>query len=80
MGLDWQPLGKPKPGHEAEFEVLYDALFEAESRDPALLTRLREIQISPHETLGTPRVGSDAQADRWAAQQYPKRPWKKLFV
>jgi len=80
MGLDWQPLGKPKPGHEAEFAVLYDALFEAESRDPTLLTRLREIQISPHETLGAPRVGSDAQADRWAAEQYPKRPWKKLFV
>ena len=80
MGLDWQPLGKPKSGHEAEFNGLYEEIFEAEIKDQSLWKRLREIAISPYETLGAPRVGFDAEADRWAAEEYSKRPWKKLFV
>jgi hypothetical protein len=26
MGLDWNPIGKPKPGHEAEYEKLFNLL------------------------------------------------------
>jgi hypothetical protein len=80
MGLDWQPLGKPKPGHEAEFEKLFEELFIDQTNDDAMRDRLEQIQISPYETLGVPRVGFDPAADRWAAERYPKRPWKKLFV
>ncbi len=80
MGLDWQPLGKPKPGHEAEFDELYDEVFDAGNKDESLMERLRQIAITPHETLGAPRVGFDAAADRWAAEEYAKRPWKRLFV
>src|SRR5262245_14170134 len=80
MGLDWQPLGKPKPGHEREFEDLFTELFIDQVHDQAKRDRLSAIEISPYETLGAPRVGFDPQADRWAAEQYPKRPWRKLFV
>jgi len=80
MGLDWLPLGKPKPGHEAEFLNLFEELLLFQKKDAAMQTRWEEIQISPYETLGVPRVGFDPEADRWAAEQYPKRPWKKLFV
>jgi hypothetical protein len=80
MGLDWQPLGKPKPGHEGAFEEFYEEIFEVENRDRSLWEGLREITVSPYETLGAPRVGFDATADRWAAEEHSKRPWKKLFV
>jgi len=80
MGLDWQPLGKPKPGHEAEFEELFTALFIDQVRDRVKRDRLSAIEISPYETLGIPRVGFDPAADRWAAERYSKRSWKKLFV
>ena len=47
MGLDWQPLGKPKPGHEAEFDKLYKKIFHA-LRDPKRLwEKLRAIEVSP---------------------------------
>jgi len=80
MGLDWQPLGKPKPGHEAEFEDLFMELFIHQQHDQAKHARLSAIEISPYETIGAPRVGFDPAADRWASEQYPKRPWRKLFV
>jgi hypothetical protein len=80
MGLDWQPLGKPKPGHEAEFDKLYDEIFDFDNKDASLWERLWAIASSPYETLAAPRVGFDAEADRWAAKEYAKRPWKRLFV
>lgn len=80
MGLDWQPLGKPKRGHEAAFDELFEELVSSASRDPSLWDRFAKIEISPYETLGAPRVGTDAEADRWALREYRRRPWKKLFV
>jgi hypothetical protein len=80
MGLDWQPLSKPKPGHEAEFDELYDEIFDLDNKDASLWERLRAIAISPDETLQAPRVGVDAEADRWAAEKYAKRSWKQLLV
>lgn len=80
MGLDWQPLGKPKPGHEAEFDKLYKKIFYA-LRDPERLwKKLHEIEVSPYETLRAPRVGFDADADRWAAEEYSKRPVERQSV
>lgn len=84
MGLDWNPLGKPKPGHEDEFASLFVQIGEA--RDwgwlekirrqlkgidrESLLNRWLEIQTTPHETLGAPQVGSSAEADAWARKRY----------
>jgi hypothetical protein len=92
MGLDWNPLGRPRPGHEEEFAGLFRTLFA----NPVnvgllekLLRRLRgfdreklsarwfEIQISPYEALDAPRVGSDPPADEWARQYYRNMPGEK---
>lgn len=80
MGLDWVPLGKPKPGREAEFEALYEELTEEYERDVTLWERFSVVEITPYETLGAPRVGTDAEADSWAAEQYRNRRWKMLFT
>jgi hypothetical protein len=90
MGLDWNPIGKPKPGHEAEFEQLFrllsgkplpaDSLFQRVKQ--ALVKpdtkkaqeRFIQIQIEPFETIQAPRVGFDAVADAWARKRYDDNP------
>jgi len=74
MGLDCLPLGKPKEGREAEFDALFKELVWSTRPDPSLWDRLAKITISPYETLKAPRVGTDAEADRWALQGYLERP------
>lgn len=85
MGLDWNPIGKPKPGHEAEFERLFHQVAELPV-DPGFFTRLRlkfrgidaesirqrwfDIQISPFDTLDAPIVGVHPQADAWARERW----------
>lgn len=66
MGLDWNPLAKPKPGFEAEFEELFrrspngsDGLTKDE------LERFQTISSAPYELLGAPRLGLDPEADKW---------------
>jgi len=91
MGLDWNPLGKPKPGMEAEFYRLLGQLGTAEawlqpvpfrfeavdkSQRDALRERFFAIQISPYETLNPPRVGRDAEADAWIRSKYEGAPNK----
>jgi hypothetical protein len=65
MGLDWRPLGKPKPGYEARFNELYNIL--TGSTKPANKEELREewfsIQISTYETIKAPLAGRDKEAD-----------------
>ena len=84
MGLDWNPLGKPKPGYEEEFASIFQQLGESsnwgwlekrrrrrEGRDhEGLHKRWSEIEIRPHETVGAPQVGSNAEADAWARKRY----------
>lgn len=85
MGLDWNPIGKPKPGAEEEFAALFKQLGELPTRPgwfekirlrrrgidrEAIKNRWYEIQITPYETLGAPRVGESAEADAWARQRY----------
>ena len=85
MGLDWNPIGKPKPDSEEEFAALFKQLGELPTR-PGWLERIRlrrrgidreaikkrweEIQITPYETLGAPQVGESAEADAWARKRY----------
>ena len=67
MGLDWNPLARPKTGHEEEFVRLFrtlEAHAAADDREK-LLARFREISQPPFELLGAPRVGLDAAADEW---------------
>ncbi len=93
MGLDWNPVGKPKPGHEEEFVRLFKVLGELPvnvSWSDKLLRRLRgidreaidkrwrEIQLTPYETLLAPQVGRSPEADAWALEQYPNRKDKSV--
>lgn len=91
MGLDWNPIGKPKPGHEEEFETLFrllganssggnwlqkaKQLFHRFDRDAAT-KRWFEIQISPFFTVQAPQVGIDPRADEWAKERYRENPPK----
>lgn len=91
MGLDWNPIGKPKPGHEEEFAKLFNQLsnnpvaggwldkfkqlFQRVDRD-ALSKRWFEIQISPFVTVQAPQVGVDPRADEWARARYKEDPPK----
>ena len=76
MELEWNPLCKPKPGHEAEFLTLFKLLrslraIETEAVDRTTLDRRwNAIQVSPYETIQAPRVGTDALADQWAIARY----------
>jgi hypothetical protein len=80
MGLDWDPLAKPKPGNEPEFEQLFKELLILENKDKSLWDRWLEITIDPFETLQAPRIGFDAIADQWIAARYPGRSLKKPFL
>jgi hypothetical protein len=80
MGLDWDPLGKPKPGHEPEFGELFEELILSESGDKSLWARWYEITIDPTETLQAPRIGFDARADAWIAERYPGRSLRRPFL
>jgi hypothetical protein len=88
IGLDWNPIGKPKSGHEAEFDRLFRELgalpvnvgfiekarrrIRGVDRD-AIDRRWREIQVTPYETLQAPRVGTDSAANEWALARYANR-------
>jgi len=96
VGLDWNPLGKPKPGFEAEFYALLGQLTKVESwlqpspvshalisagtDSNALRQRLFDIQISPYETLGSPQVGRDPEADAWIKSKYETAPNKPASI
>lgn len=93
MGLDWNPIAKPKPGHEDEFARLFKVLGDLPVNvgwtkkmfrrlrgidREAIDRRWREIQITPYETLQAPRVGTSPDANAWALSQYSNRKDKSL--
>ena len=63
MGLDWDPLPRPKPEHAAEFAALLARL--QATGDESVLDRMDVISTPPYATLGAPRVGHDDAADGW---------------
>jgi hypothetical protein len=79
MGLDWNPLERPRPGHEAEFERLFrESLSASGPRRDSIAKRFQEVAQPPFELLGAPRVGIDAAAADWlrekvAASGHPER-------
>jgi hypothetical protein len=73
VGLDLNPLGKPKKGFEAEYSKLFQSINNLEGSDrEKALKRWFEIQISPYETLNTPRIGIDDSATKWVLEQFAK--------
>jgi hypothetical protein len=66
MGLDWEPLGRPRPEHGVEFATL---LARLQAGDETVLDRMNAIAITPYETLGAPRIGIDDAADDWLHTQ-----------
>lgn len=65
MGLDLVVEGCARPGHEAEWRRLLERSFRDEPMSEAETARFAEISIPGYERLGAPRVGYDAEADRW---------------
>lgn len=63
MGLDWEPLARPRPEHADEFATLLARL--QATGDETVLDRMNAIAIQPFETLAAPRVGYDIAADDW---------------
>ena len=93
MGLDWNPIGRPKPGSEGEFDDLFRLLTSPEKptltalllgagslrrRREQMRQRFLALQITPYETLAAPRVGSDDAADRWVQDQFARRKDQSL--
>lgn len=78
MGLDWNPLAKPRAGFEEEFvTILRELAGDAapaqrtltESQREARVARFGEISDPAHALLGAPRVGYDGAADRWLSER-----------
>lgn len=90
MGLDWNPIAKPQPGCEDEFEGLFrlltgkpDPTVSAFQRIKHALVkpnieqakkRFEAIQITPFETIQAPRVGFDSVATQWARDRFEEHP------
>ncbi len=87
MGLDWRPLGKPKPGFEEKFIHLYHLIQGTGKKELSFLDKLQgkknpskdellqdwfEIQIPSYETIKAPKVGRDKVADDWLKVEYDK--------
>ena len=86
MGLDWNPLDRPKPGHEAEYQQLFHFFFpdavDADGRpyrrkpkrvaltDDEANRRWQAITVDAHSILGAPMFGRDRAADDYARQRY----------
>ena len=89
MGLDWNPIGKSKAGHDEEFEQLFNLLgekpvgetfvgkfkrlFKSFDRETAT-KRWFELQISPFVTVQAPQVGFEPRADEWAKARFRESP------
>lgn len=73
MGLDWMVnKQKPKPGHEAQFQMLcesYEAAQDEKAKE-ALAEDLEKISISVYEAIGAPRIGYDEAATAWFKRIY----------
>jgi hypothetical protein len=71
MGLDWNPLARPKPGMADEWARILatdlDGLGESERE--SMLARFLEITDPPYAVVEAPRVGLDPSADGWLRER-----------
>ena len=65
MGLDLIPMGRPKPGHEEEWQRLMQPLYEDREEIEGAAERRLEISEPSYATAGAPRVGEDEEANAW---------------
>ena len=87
MGLDWRPLGRPKPGSEERFNQIFRIIQGTEKQELSFLDKLKgkrketraqlleewfSIIIPAYETIKAPRVGRDKAADDWVLKEYEK--------
>ena len=72
MGLDLYPIGRAKPGHEAEWETLVQTLYDAKEESEDAAKRRFEISMAPWAAIGAPCVGYDPEADAWALANWPR--------
>lgn len=85
MGLDMRPMGKPKPGFEKRYLEIFEMVSQDKIPQPSFLDKLKgkkqptreELleewltnQIQTYETIKTPRVGRDKEADEWIKKKY----------
>jgi hypothetical protein len=85
MGLDWRPLGKPKPGFEEKFNQLFHLIQGTEKIQLSFVDKLKgrkvptkeellsewfSIQIPSYETIKAPKVGRDKAANEWLQNEY----------
>lgn len=74
MALDWEPLPKPKPGQEREFEDLFHKLEGARGqRRDRLLEWFANVSDPAFTLIGAPRVGYDESADEWLVTRVEKQ-------
>jgi len=84
MGLDWIPMGKPKPGFEDRFKQIFRILQGEEKQEVGFFDRLKgkkkesreslleewlDNSIVSYETIKAPR-GRDKVADEWIKGKY----------
>ncbi len=72
MGLDLIPMGRPKPGHEEEWQRLMETLYEDREVSDEDTSRRLEISEAAYETAGAPRVGYDEEANAWYREHFKK--------
>lgn len=86
MGLDWRPMGKPKPGFEERFNQIFRIFHGTQKqaslsfwdkllgkRSPTreqLIEEFFDISIESYVTIKAPRVGYDDAANEWIKSKY----------
>jgi hypothetical protein len=85
MGLDWRPLGRPKPGFEERYNQVFRIIQGLERQELSLIDKLigkkkettdqllqewYSISIPSYEAIRAPRVGRDKAADDWVLKEY----------
>lgn len=85
MGLDWRPMGKPKPGLEERYIQIFRILQGVEKQELSFIDRIKgkklptkeqlleewfANQIPTYETIKAPQVGRDKIADDWIKEKY----------
>ncbi len=73
MGLDLCPVGRPKPGHEAEWNRLMRTLYAGRKESKKNFERRNQISVQPFADVGAPRVGESKKADAWALENFRRK-------
>ncbi len=86
MGLDWRPMGKPKPGFEERYNQIFRIIQGTEKQKELsffeklagkrvetkeqLIEEFLDNCIETYETIKAPRVGYDEVANEWIKSKY----------